>query len=124
MVLVDTSVWVDHLREGDDRFRSLVSQQKVLMHPMIRGELACGNLRNRSQLLRYWQNLPQITLASDDEVMHLLEYRSLYGRGIGFVDLHLLASCLITADTELWTKDRRLNAVAQTLSLVTHWANG
>ncbi len=120
MVLVDTSVWVDHLRSGDDQLRELLLASQVAMHPMIIGELACGNLSNRRQLQEYWQHLPGVQCAADDEAMYVLESRNLFGRGIGFVDLHLVAACLLSHDTLLWTQDKRLGAVAKSLGLSFH----
>lgn len=112
MVLVDTSIWVDHLRYGDDSLSQLLIQGLVFCHPMIIGELACGNLQNRSELISMWQNLPAPTEASHQEALYLLESRLLMGKGIGYVDLHLLASCLLTTHTQLWTRDKRLATVA------------
>lgn len=116
-ILVDTSVWVDHLRGGDERLARLLSDGWVCMHPMIIGELACGHLQNREQLQMLWQNLPQSTEASHHEALHLLEFHELMGKGIGYVDLHLLASCLLTGDTRLWTRDKRLARIAETLDI-------
>jgi hypothetical protein len=90
MVLVDTSVWIDYLRSDEPILVDLLNQSLVCMHPMIVGELACGNLHNRSELLSLWQNLPQITEASHDEVLRFLDNHQLMGKGIGYVDLHLL----------------------------------
>ncbi|MEX1032783.1 MAG: PIN domain-containing protein [Cellvibrionaceae bacterium] len=116
-VLVDTSVWVDHLRSRDERLAQLLTDGLVCMHPMIIGELACGHLQNREQLQILWQNLPKSTEASHHEALHLLESHQLMGKGIGYVDLHLLASCLLTGDTRLWTRDRRLARIAETLDI-------
>lgn len=116
-VLVDTSIWVDHLRNKDTHLISLLEQNEVLMHPMIRGELACGYLHNRDQILGLFKDLPQVTQATYDEALFCLETHSLMGKGIGFVDLHLLASVLLTKNTLLWTRDRRLHKLALSLSV-------
>ena len=112
MVLVDTSVWVDHLRQKSDALSHLLMQSQVAMHPMIIGELACGYLHGRTQLIELWNDLPQVIEASHNEALLCLNKHSLAGKGIGFIDLHLLASTLLTSNTLLWTNDRRLNAVA------------
>ncbi|MEE9356024.1 MAG: PIN domain-containing protein [Methylococcaceae bacterium] len=115
MVLVDTSVWVDHLRYKDGALFHLLEQGRVCIHFMIIGELACGHLQNREQLISLWKNLPHVSEANHDEALFCLDTNWLMGRGIGFIDLHLIASTLLTPDTLLWTKDRRLNSVAQFL---------
>jgi len=116
-VLVDTSVWIDHLRNKDEPLISLLKQNQVLMHPMIRGELACGCLHNRDQLLSLLKNLPQMPEATHDEALYCLEKHTLMGKGIGFIDLHLLASTFLTQNALLWTRDRRLNKLAQALNV-------
>ena len=108
-VLVDASIWIDHLRSKDERLVSLLKQNQVLMHPMIRGELACGCLHNRSQILNLLNNLPQISEATHDEALYCLEKHQLMGKGIGFIDLHLLASTFLAKNALLWTRDRRLH---------------
>lgn len=117
MVLVDTSVWVDFLRKGDNALSALLSQNSVCMHSMIIGELACGHLRNRGQLIGLWENLPQITEASHEEALYCLNAHKLMGRGIGFIDLHLLASTLLTPGVSLWSHDRRLTTIASSLHI-------
>ena len=112
MILIDTSVWVEHLRRGLPRLATLLQDGEVLIHPWVIGELACGNLRNRSQVLELLQGLPAATVASDAEVLLLIERDRLMGRGIGYVDAHLLASARLS-HCRLWTQDRRLAAVAQ-----------
>ena len=111
MILVDTSVWVEHLRHGLPRLATLLQEGEVLIHPWVIGELACGNLRNRQQVLELLQGLPVATVASDAEVLLLIERDRLMGRGIGYVDVHLLASARLSY-CRLWTQDRRLAAVA------------
>ncbi len=115
MILVDTSVWIDHLRCKDERLAMLLSQSEVCMHPMIWGELACGSLNNRKVLLQLWQNLPGLAQASHAEAMYCLEQRQLMGKGIGYVDLHLLTAALLLPGTLLWTRDKRLQGIAKEL---------
>ena len=117
MILVDTSVWVDHLRSGEPHLASLLSDNQVLGHPMVVGELACGNLRNRDELLQFLNGLPPIPSATHSEVFYLIEERRLMGRGIGFIDAHLLAATALAAPAKLWTKDLRLLKVAVGLRL-------
>jgi predicted nucleic acid-binding protein len=112
VILVDTSVWVEHLRRGLTRLARLLQEGEVLIHPWVIGELACSNLSNRSQALELLQGLPAATVASDAEVLLLIERDQLMGRGIGYVDAHLLASARLS-HCRLWTQDRRLAAVAQ-----------
>ncbi|MFM9101772.1 MAG: type II toxin-antitoxin system VapC family toxin [Cyanobium sp.] len=112
MILVDTSVWVEHLRHGLPRLATLLQDGEVLIHPWVIGELACGTLSNRRQVLELLQGLPAATVASDAEVLLLIELDQLMGRGIGYVDVHLLASARLS-HCWLWTQDRRLEAVAQ-----------
>ena len=112
MILVDTSVWVEHLRRGLPRLATLLHEGKVLIHPWVIGELACGNLRNRAHVLELMQGLPAAVVASDSEVLLVIEREQLMGRGIGYVDAHLLASTKLSY-TKLWTQDRLLAALAQ-----------
>jgi predicted nucleic acid-binding protein len=112
VILVDTSVWVEHLRHGLPSLATLLQEGEVLIHPWVIGELACGNLRNRQQVLELLLGLPMATVASDAEVMLLIEREQLMGRGIGYIDAHLLASARLS-HCRLWTQDRRLAAVAQ-----------
>ena len=117
MILVDTSVWVDHLRVGSEKLIALLNGGEVLGHPFVMGELALGNLRGRDIFLSALGALPQVVVASDQEVLHLTDRQTLFGRGIGYVDAHLLAAARLTAGTRLWTRDRRLQAVATHLGL-------
>jgi hypothetical protein len=105
-------VWVEHLRRGLPRLATLLQDGKVLIHPWVIGELACGNLRNRGDVLELLQGLPAAVVASDSEVLLLIEREQLMGLGIGYVDAHLLASAKLS-HTKLWTQDRRLAALAQ-----------
>jgi hypothetical protein len=115
MILVDTSVWIAHLNAGDPLLADLLEQGEVLMHPSVLGELACGNLRNRRQLLGFMQDLPQAVAASDDEVLRFIDNHQLMGKGIGYVDAQLLASVALSGLQCLWTRDRRLAEAARSL---------
>jgi predicted nucleic acid-binding protein len=117
MILVDTSVWVDHLRAGDAALEGLLNHSQVLMHPCVLGELACGNLHNRGEVLRLLKALPQAIVASDEELLFFIERNALMGRGIGYVDTHLLAAVALGGSTQLWTRDKRLRSVAEALNL-------
>ncbi len=114
MVLVDTSVWVAYLRDGNIGLETLLNEGHVVCHPFIIGELACGNLRNRSGILRLLQTLSMVVHAEHNEVMGLIETRSLMGRGLGYIDMHLLASAILT-EVPLWTLDRKLDEAASKL---------
>ncbi|HKW74179.1 MAG TPA: type II toxin-antitoxin system VapC family toxin [Terriglobales bacterium] len=115
-MLVDTSVWVDHLRRSDPALSGLLNRGEVECHPFIIGELACGSLRRRSEVLLLLQRLPRVAIAGHEEVMMLIERHRLMGRGIGWIDAHLLSSALL-AGSLLWTRDRRLREVARMLNL-------
>jgi predicted nucleic acid-binding protein len=117
VILVDTSVWIDHLRAGNDQLSDLLLSNAVLMHPFVLGELACGNLANRSELLGLLSDLPAAKEAHHEEVLHFVEHHELMGRGIGLVDAHLLASTALNAPAGLWTLDRRLRTAARDLNL-------
>jgi predicted nucleic acid-binding protein len=117
VILVDTSVWIDHLRLGDRHLAQFLDAGKVMTHPFIVGELALGNLRQREQVLGTLHELPQIQVASDSEVLHFIHEWALFGRGIGYIDVHLLASLRLTPGTRLWSKDQRLHAIAEQLGL-------
>lgn len=116
MVLVDTSVWIDHLRKADAELSRLLNAGRVLVHPCVIGELACGNLRGRTGFLALLSRLPHSRVANDHEALELIELRRLAGRGIGWVDVHLLASSLLTA-CDLWTRDRALRQAAVDLGM-------
>lgn len=117
MILTDTSVWIDHLRKGDDALRKLLDKGQVLIHPFIIGELAMGSLKQRDILLSALQDLPQAIVAQDDEVLQFVSSRALFGLGIGYIDAHLLSAVQMTPGALLWTRDRRLFEVATKLSL-------
>jgi predicted nucleic acid-binding protein len=117
VILVDTSVWVDHLRSTDRRLVVLLDQGQVLVHPFVIGELALGNLRQRRFILDNLRVLPHAAVAGTDEVLDFIERHGLYELGIGYVDAHLLAATRLTASAALWTRDRRLRLAADRLSL-------
>jgi predicted nucleic acid-binding protein len=112
VILVDTSVWVEHLRRGLPRLATLLQEGKVLIHSWVIGELACGNLRNRADVLELLQGLPAAVVASDQEVLLMIEQHQLMGRGIGYVDAHMLASAKLS-HCQLWTQDRRLAVLTE-----------
>lgn len=117
MILVDTSVWVDHLRGGDAKLTSALERGLVFTHPFILGELACGRMRNRSEVLGLLRSLPHAAVASDDEAVRYIDAHQLMSRGIGYVDVHLLASTALSEGLRLWTRDRRLAEVAEGLGV-------
>jgi len=117
MILVDTSVWIDHLRAGDAHLSTLLSLTNVVMHPMVLGELACGSLQDRQTLIALWRNLPQLAAVTDAEALYCLDQNRLWGRGIGYIDLHLLAAVALSAQARLWTRDKRLRETAQRIGL-------
>jgi hypothetical protein len=117
VILVDTSVWVDHLRNGDERLAGLLEHTLVLAHPYVVGELALGQLRQRDAVISDLLDLPMANVASDGEVLQFIERETLYGTGIGYVDAHLLAATRLTPGATLWTRDGRLLAAAERLSL-------
>jgi predicted nucleic acid-binding protein len=117
MILADTSVWIDHLRGADDVLGGLLEGGQVLAHPFVTGEIALGSLRQRSLILGALGGLPQALVASEDEVLDFIERHALHGRGIGYVDVHLLASTRLTPDAELYTRDKRLLIIAGELGL-------
>lgn len=117
MILVDTSIWVDHLRVGVPRLSAELERGMVLMHPFVLGEMACGRMRNREEVLRLLRGLPSAPLASDEEALAFIEAHGLMGRGIGYVDVHLLAATALAGGAGLWSRDRRLAEVAGEMGL-------
>lgn len=115
MILVDTSVWVDHLRKGVPELVELLERGEVLTHPFVIGELACGNLKDRGEVLDLLAALPAAVVAADDETLLFIEQRMLMGKGIGYIDAHLLASVTLTNDARLWTRDKRLAEIADAM---------
>jgi predicted nucleic acid-binding protein len=115
MVLIDTSVWVDHLQRGNAELADLLNRAQVLTHPFVIGELALGSLQQRSTILEALQNLPACTTAMDAEVLNFINTNALHGIGIGYVDAHLLAAARLTPTAKLWTLDKRLQSAATRL---------
>jgi predicted nucleic acid-binding protein len=118
MILVDTSVWIDHFRSSEPQLVQWIAREIVLTHPFVIGEVSLGNFRRRSSVVEWFQDLARVDKAEDDEVLELIEAQQLYGTGIGFVDCHLLASLRLTRGTRLWARDKRLKAAAETIGVV------
>jgi predicted nucleic acid-binding protein len=117
VILVDSSVWVDHLRSDDRTLVRLLENAQVLAHPFVIGELALSNIRQRSKLLDQLEDLPRASVASDCDVLQFIERHELFGLGIGYVDVHLLAAVRLTFNASLWTRDKRLLTVANHLGV-------
>ena len=117
MILVDTSIWIDHLKRGDLGLIQLLNASQVLVHRFVIGELALGNLRQRDIVLGSLQGLPQAVMATDDEVVSFIGRHALFGSGMGYIDAHLLAAVKLSASALLWTRDKRLRAAAARLGL-------
>jgi predicted nucleic acid-binding protein len=117
VILVDTSVWIDHLRAGNPDLARLLDNNAVMAHRWVIGELALCNLHDRAEIIGLLGNLPQAIIADDDDVMRLIDLELLYGSGLGYVDAQLLASAKLTPETRIWTRDKRLKQVAARLGL-------
>ena len=117
MILVDTSVWVDHLRAGEAQLVSLLNAGRVVMHPFVVGELALGHLRQRQKVMEALQGLPKAKAATDAELLQFIDQQQLAGLGIGYVDAHLLASVRLVPGARLWTRDQRLQHAASARGL-------
>lgn len=117
MILVDTVVWIDHLRSGDDRLVEYLEAERVLAHPMVIGEIAMGSLRRRDDVLTLLGDLPSAAVASDAEVLGLIDDRRLHGRGLGYIDAHLLAAALLTPAATIWARDGALDRAARELGV-------
>ena len=117
MILVDTSVWVDHLRKDDTGMRMLLDGGRVLLHPFVIGELAMGNMNQRDLVLKALRKLPEALVAREEEVLQFVGARRLFGLGIGYIDAHLLTSVQLTPGASLWTRDKRMFEVASKLGL-------
>jgi predicted nucleic acid-binding protein len=117
MILADTTIWIDHFRSENREMRRLLHRKAVVIHPMIVAELALGSLRDRAKTLAWLDFLPHARIAQIDEVRKMIELKSLHSKGIGLTDAHLIASCLIDLPTLLWTKDKRLSIVAESLGI-------
>jgi predicted nucleic acid-binding protein len=114
MILVDTSVWIEHFRSGSVELETLLNEGAVACHPFIIGELACGNLKNRAEILSLLKELPMASCAEDDEVLQFINDHKLMGKGLGYIDIHLLMSAMLTR-VPLWTLDKRLHETSLTL---------
>ena len=112
MILVDTSIWIDHFRRGNAALAGLLENGLVCTHQFVIGELACGNLRSRAEVLGLMQALPRLVPATEEEALRFIEERQLMGRGIGYIDVHLLAATIIEG-ARLWTKDKSLKGIAE-----------
>ena len=110
MVIVDTSIWINHLRKGDKHLEKLLLDAAVICHEFVIGELACGNLKNRDEIITLLQSLPHSPTVTHQEFLYFIDNLQLMGRGIGFVDVHLLASAQL-AKLQIWTADNKLRAV-------------
>ncbi len=117
MILVDTSVWIDHLHKGVSRLAEVLENQDVVTHPFVIGELACGELKKRREVLDLLSELPSSVAATDDEVLQFIEDHRMMGKGLSYIDVHLLASVMLTENARLWTRDKRLGAVAAKLRI-------
>jgi predicted nucleic acid-binding protein len=117
MYLVDTSVWIDHLRQSDPMLVKALGDDLVACHPFIIGELALGSLKDRKTVIAMLENLPSVTRADDSEVLRMIEDRKLFARGLGLIDAHLLAAALIEGDVQIWTKDKRFQVIATELNV-------
>jgi hypothetical protein len=116
LILVDTSIWIDHLRAPDSRLIGLLGAELVSVHPWVVGELACGNLADRANTLYLLRSLPQIAVATDHEVLFFIEKHGVAGKGVGYLDMHLLSAAAL-GNLKIWTRDRRLREVASLLGL-------
>ncbi len=121
MILADTSVWVDHLRRHNPTLTQLLEAGEILVHPFVIGELSLGHLAPRDLILGDLHDLPRAVVASHEEVLHFIGERRLFGRGIGYVDAHLLAATTLTEGAALWTRDKPLHRIADGLELAARW---
>jgi predicted nucleic acid-binding protein len=119
MIVPDTSVWIEHFRRGDKGLVQLLLDGRIAIHPFVTAELACGSLKNRLLTLDYFDAMPQVPSAETGEVRHFIEHHALYGLGLGWVDIHLLAAAKL-ANYRLWTLDKRLAGAAEALQIAFH----
>jgi predicted nucleic acid-binding protein len=117
VILADSTVWIDHVREANAVLCGLLLAERVLVHPFVVGEVALGHIRNRVDVLRELRRLPAAPVARDDEVAAFIECERLFGQGLSYIDIHLLAAVRLLPETQLWTRDKRLAAVAERLSI-------
>lgn len=119
MIVVDANIWIDHLRAADPMLNGLIRRRRIVIHPYTIGEIALGSLADRDKVLGHLDLIPAAPVAEPQEMLTFIARHSLFGTGIGYVDAHLLASALLLPDGSLWTRDRRLHAVADRLGLAT-----
>lgn len=117
MILADTSIWIDYFRSGHTRLMQALQLNEVCIHPFIIGELACGNLKDRPTVLGLLAGLPSLRMLNPHEVLYFIDQQKLMGRGLGYIDVHLLAATLIAPDTQLWTRDLKLFHAAKALGV-------
>jgi predicted nucleic acid-binding protein len=117
MILADSSIWIDHLRSNDPTLQNLLENEEIVIHPFVIGKLSLGHIPRYDDILKMLSDLPAISRADDSEVRHLIRSRKLFGTGIGYVDAHLLASVMISRSDRLWTRDRRLHRIADSMGL-------
>jgi len=117
LILVDTSVWIDHLNKGLPQLAEALNNEEVLSHPFVIGELACGQIRMRREILGLLSNLPGSLVATDEEALALIELHRLMGTGMSYADVHVLASAMLTNGARIWTRDKRLAAIATMLGV-------
>ena len=120
MILVDSSVWIDHLRTANQTIVTLTRRGELATHSLVIGELAMGSIRDQANLLFRMQKLPSLRTAEDEEVLTFVERRKLYGREIGYIDAHLLFSVVLTKGASLWTRDKRLREIAEEFEIAPH----
>lgn len=120
MILVDTSVWIDHFRHGDAQLRRIIEEDRLLCHPVVIGELALGSLRDRGAVMTFLAAQREASIATHDEVMTMIDRHMIFSMGIGYTDAHLLASVLLNRQTALWTRDKRLRAAAEKVGASLH----
>ncbi|MEA2165937.1 MAG: hypothetical protein QOK37_4064 [Thermoanaerobaculia bacterium] len=116
MIIVDTSIWIDHLHKAVSVLADSLENGEVATHPFVIGEIACGDIARRREVLDLLSTLPSAVVATDEEALHFIEHYDLMGKGIGYIDAHLLASAMLT-NAALWTRDKRLNAIAANLQI-------
>jgi predicted nucleic acid-binding protein len=112
MILIDTSVWADHFRMAEPQLVGFAQEEIIQLHPLVLGELAMGNFANRTKVLNWLSELIPAAVASDDEVLRVVESQVLYGKGLGYVDAHLIASAMLTPEVQFWSRDKRLVSAA------------
>jgi predicted nucleic acid-binding protein len=117
VILADTSIWIDHLRGSKSEMQKLLGAGQIVMHPFVVGEIALGSLKHREKTFALMESLWQVKVAQLDEVRHMIEAHSLYSKGLGLTDAHLIASCLLTPGTQLWTRDTALDRSAKSLGI-------